>query len=175
MICHFNMKAEENFKTLCKLTTRLLDLPEGALASRNRKQKYQVPRAVVSMIARIEDGTHRDIIGKIINRNRTSINHYERTHSSNYSSFPYYRDTFNKIYNAYVDIKESKKNFIDMYHLKDHLRREGVKNSSNHQTTIRITSGKFGTDIKVSYRDFYNQLEICKLALQNYKHEIEVI
>ena len=59
--------------------------------------------------------------------------------------------------------------------LKDHLRREGVKHSSNHQTTIRITSGKFGTDIKVSYRQFYNQLELCKLALQNYQHEIEVI
>ena len=169
------MTAEDNFKTLCKLTTKLLDLPEGALASRNRKVKYQVPRAVVSMIARIEDDTHRDIIGKIINRNRTSVNHYERTHSANYSSFPYYRDTFNKIYNAYVDIKESKKTFMDMYDLKEYLRKNGVKHSANHQTTIRIISGKFGTDIKVSYRDFYNQLELCKLVLQNYQHEIEVI
>ena len=169
------MTAEDNFKTLCKLTTRLLDLPEGALASRNRKVKYQVPRAVVSIIARIEDDIHRDIIAKIINRNRTSINHYERTHSSNYSSFPYYRDTFNKIYNAYVDIKETKKTFIDMYHLKEHLRKNGVKHSSNHQTTIRIITGKFGTDIKVSYRDFYSQLENCKLALQDYQYEIEII
>jgi hypothetical protein len=169
------MTAEDNFKTLCKLTTRLLDLPEGALASRNRKVKYQVPRAVVSIIARIEDDIHRDIIAKIINRNRTSINHYERTHSSNYSSFPYYRDTFNKIYNAYVDIKETKKTFIDMYHLKEHLRKNGVKHSSNHQTTIRIIAGKFGTDIKVSYRDFYSQLENCKLALQDYQYEIEII
>ena len=44
-----------------------------------------------------------------------------------------------------------------------------------HQTTIRIVSGKFGKDVKVSYKDFYNQLELCKLALQNYQHEIEVI
>jgi len=169
------MREEDNFKTLCKLTTKLLDLPEGALASRNRKVEYQVPRAIVSIIARIEDDTHRDIIAKIINRNRTSINHYERTHSSNYSSFPYYRNTFNKIYNAYVDEKESKKTFIDMYHLKEYLRKNGVKHSSNHQTTIRIIAGKFGTDIKVSYRDFYNQLENCKLALQDYQYEIEII
>ena len=169
------MTAEDNFKTLCDLATNLVGLPKGSLSIKNRKIKYQVPRAVVSMIARLEDGTHRETIAKVLDRNRTSINHYERTHSANYSSFPYYRDTFNKIYNAYVDIKESKKTFIDMYNLKDHLRREGVRNSSNHQTTIRITSGKFGTDIKVSYRDFYNQLEICKLALQNYQHEIEVI
>ena len=34
---------------------------------------------------------------------------------------------------------------------------------------------KFGTDVKVSYKDFYKQLELCKLALQNYQHDIEVI
>jgi predicted transcriptional regulator len=169
------MTAEDNFKTLCDLATNLVGLPKGSLSIKNRKIKYQVPRAVVSMVARLEDGTHRETIAKVLGRNRTSINHYERTHSANYSSFPYYRDVFNKIYNAYVDIKEAKKTFIDMYHLKEHLRKNGVKHSSNHQTTIRIISGKFGADIKVSYRDFYNQLEICKLALQNYQHEIEVI
>jgi len=169
------MTAEDNFKTLCDLATNLVGLPKGSLSIKNRKIKYQVPRAVVSMIARLEDGTHRETIAKVLDRNRTSINHYERTHSANYSSFPYYRDTFNKIYNAYVDIKESKKTFIDMYNLKDHLRREGVRDSLTHQTTIRITSGKFGTDVKVSYRDFYAQLELCKLALQNYQYEIEVI
>ena len=175
MICLFNMTAEDNFKNLCDLATSLVGLPKGSLSIKNRKIKYLVPRAVVSMIARLEDKTHREVIAKVLDRNRTSINHYERTHSANYSSFPYYRDSFNKIYNAYVDIKESKKTFIDLHNLKDHLRREGVKHSSNHQTTIRITSGKFGTDIKVSYRQFYNQLELCKLALQNYQHEIEVI
>ncbi len=169
------MTAEDNFKTLCDLATNLVGLPKGSLSIKNRKIKYQVPRAVVSMIARLEDKTHREVIAKVLDRNRTSINHYERTHSANYSSFPYYRDTFNKIYNAYVDIKESKKTFIDMFHLKDHLRKNGVRNSAKHQTTIRITSGKLRTNIKVSYRDFYNQLEICKLALQNYQHVIEVI
>ena len=169
------MTAEDNFKNLCDLATSLVGLPKGSLSIKNRKIKYQVPRAVVSMIARLEDKTHREVIAKVLDRNRTSINHYERTHSANYSSFPYYRDTFNKIYNAYVDIKGSKPTFIDMYHLKEHLRKSGVRHSSNHQTTIRIIAGKFGTDIKVSYREFYNQLELCKLALQNYQHEIEVI
>ena len=169
------MTAEDNFKILCDLTTKLLGLPKGSLALRIRKQEYQVPRAVASVVARIEDNIHRDIIAKVLKRNRTSINHYERTHSANYSSFPLYRDIFNKVYNAYVDIKEAKKTFIDLYHLQEHLRKNGVKNSSNHQTTIRIISGKFGTDIKVSYRKFYSQLENIKLALQNYQHEIEVI
>ena len=175
MICLSKMTAEDNFKTLCDLATNLVGLPKGSLSIKNRRIKYQVPRAVVSMIARLEDKTHRDVIGKVLERDRTSINHYERTHSANYSSFPYYRDTFNKIYNAYVNIKEAKKTFIDMYHLKDHLRKNGVKHSKNHQTTIRIISGKLITDVRVSYREHYNQYEICKLALQDYQHEIKII
>ena len=103
------------------------------------------------------------------------MNHYERCHSANYSSFPLYRDTFNKVYNAYADIKDAKLTFIDLYNLQEHLRKNGIHDSLKHQTTIRIVSGKFGKDVKVSYKDFYNQLELCKLALQNYQHEIEVI
>ena len=169
------MRSEENFENLCDLTTNLVGLPKGSLALRSRKIEYQVPRAVASMIARIEDDTHRETIAKVLKRDRTSVNHYERNHSANYASYPLYRDTFNKVYNAYVDIKEAKKKFVDMYNLQEHLRNSGVNHSANHQTTIRITSGKFGTDIKVSYRDFYNQLENVKLALQDYQHEIEVI
>ena len=169
------MRAEENFKNLCDLTTNLVGLPKGSLALRSRKKEYQVPRAVASMIARIEDDIHRETIAKVLKRDRTSVNHYERNHPMQYASFPLYRDTFNKVYNAYVDIKEAKKKFIDMYNLQKHLRNSGVENSLKHQTTIRITSGKFGTDIKVSYRDFYDKLELCKLALQNYQYEIEII
>ena len=53
MICLFNMTAEDNFKNLCDLATSLVGLPKGSLSIKNRKIKYQVPRAVVSMIARL--------------------------------------------------------------------------------------------------------------------------
>jgi len=134
-----------------------------------------VPRMVAAMVARIEDETHRGTIAKVLGRDRTSVNHYERCHSSNYASFPLYRDTFNKVYNAYAEIKDSKLTFIDLYNLQEHLRKNGIHDSSKHQATIRIVSGKLGADVKVSYKDFYNQLELCKLAFQNYQHEIEVI
>jgi len=62
-----------------------------------------------------------------------------------------------------------------LYNLQEHLRKNGIHDSSKHQTTIRISTGKFKIAINVSYKDFYNQLELCKLALQNYQHEIEVI
>ena len=33
------------------------------------------------MVARLEDGTHRDVIAKVLDRDRTSVNHYERLNS----------------------------------------------------------------------------------------------
>ena len=72
-------------------------------------------------------------------------------------------------------LKILKKSFFDLFQLKDYLRKNDVNDSLKHQVTIRIKSGDVGTDIKVSYRDFYNQLENVKLALQNFKYEIEVI
>lgn len=169
------MNTEDNFRNLCDLTTNLVGLPKGSLALKTRKTEYQVPRMVAAMVARIEDETHRETIAKVLDRNRTSINHYERCHSANYSSFALYRETFNKVYNAYTEIKEAKLTFKDLHDLKQCLRDNDVHDSLKHQTTIRVTSSKLVVDVKVSYRDFYNQLELCKLALQNYQHEIEVI
>ena len=62
-----------------------------------------------------------------------------------------------------------------MQQLKDYLRKNNVFNSEKEQVIIRIKSGKVGTDIKVSYRNFYNQLENVKIALQNFKYDIEII
>ena len=174
-ICLFKMNSENNFKNLCDLTTSLVGLAKGALALKTRKTEFQVPRMVAAMVSRLEDGTHREVIAKVLDRDRTSVNHYERCHSSNYASFPMYRETFIKVFNAYTEIKEAKLTFVDLYNLQEHLRKNGIHDSLKHQTTIRIVSGKFGKDVKVSYKDFYNQLELCKLALQNYQHEIEVI
>jgi len=174
-ICHFNMTAEDNFKSLCDLTTSLMGLTKGSLAYKSRRTELQVPRAVASVIARIEDNTHRTVIAKVLKRDRSLIYHYENTHEANYSSWAAYRDTFNKVYTAYTSIINAKKEFFNLSHLKNHLKDNGVRNSSKHQTTLRVQCGKVGTDVKVSYREFYNQLELCKLALQDYKYQIEII
>jgi len=169
------MTQEDNFKNLCNLTTSVLGLRKGSLAYKSRKQDLQIARSIASVIARMEDETHQTVIASVIKRNRSLIYHYEKMHKSNYSTFPKYRDKFNIVYNAYVTIKDSKKLFYDLFELKDYLRKNGVTNSKNHQLSIRIKSGKVGTDIKLSYRDFYNQLENVKIALQNYKYEMEII
>ena len=175
MIYHSKMTLEDNFKNLCNLTTSLLGLRKGSLAYKSRKQDLQVARSIASVIARIEYEVPHSTIAKVINRNRTLIYHYEKNHKHNYATFPKYRDTFNKVFNAFTTIEDSKKSFFDLQQLKNYLRKNDVFNSEKHQVIIRIKSGKVGTEIKVSYRDFYNQLENVKLALQNFKYEIEII
>ena len=169
------MIQEDNFKNLCNLTTSLMGLRKGSLSYKSRQLKYQIPRTVAAVIARMVDETHQNVIAKELKRDRSLVYHYEKTHASNYRSFPKYREVFNKVYNAYTNIQGSKKTFCDLNHLKDHLRKNGVENSDKHQTTIRITSGKIQADVKVSYRDFYDQLEKCKFALTDCKYNLEII
>ena len=169
------MEQELNFKTLCQMTTNMLELPEGSLADKSRREELQIPRMVVSVVSKMIDNTHFNIIASGINRDRTLINYYMKMHKSNYRSFPKYRDMFNKIYNAYKDIQGAKRTFADKYHLREHLRQGGVRHSTNPQTTIRVKSGKVKIDIKVSYRDFSNQLELCKLALTDCNYNINIL
>ena len=169
------MIAEDNFKTLCDLTTSLVGLRKGSLSYKSRQQKYQIPRSVAAVVARMVDDIHPTVIVKEIKRDRVSVYHYERTHKSNYRSFPKYREVFNKVFNAYSNIKGSKRTFADLNHLKQYLRENGVHHSENHQTTIRITSGKVQADVKVSYKEFYDVLEKCKFALTDCNYNLEII
>ena len=164
-----------NFKILCNLTTNLVGLRKGSLAYKSREQKYQIPRAVASVVARMIDDTHRTTIAKELKRDRSLVYHYEKMHESNYRSFPKYREIFNQVYNAYSNIQGAKRTFVDERQLEIYLRDNGIKNNDKHQTTIRITSGRVKTDIKVSYRDFYSQLEKCKFALTDCNYNLEII
>jgi hypothetical protein len=174
-ICHFNMIEEINFKILCDLTTNLVGLRKGSLSYKSREQKYQLPRAVASIVSRMIDETHRTVIAKELKRDRSLIYHYEKMHESNYRTYPKYREMFNKVYNAYSNIQGAKRTFVDAKQLEIYLKDNGVKNSEKHQTTIRVSSGRISTDIKVSYKDFYDQLEKCKFAMTDCNYNLEII
>ena len=58
---------------------------------------------------------------------------------------------------------------------RNYLRDNGIQNSEKHQTTIRVSSGRISTDIKVSYKDFYEQLEKCKFVLTDCNYNLEII
>ena len=48
------MIAEYNFKFICNLTTKVMGLPDGALATKSRKRQLQVARSISGYIARTE-------------------------------------------------------------------------------------------------------------------------
>jgi|TARA_R110001592_G_scaffold338410_1_gene625444 hypothetical protein len=168
------MNAEENFIELCKLAEGLCNLDEGSLALKSRKHKFAVTRSAVSCVARQVDGTHQTVIAKVLNRDRSLIYHYDKMHRSNYETWILYRKTFDKVFRAYLESEKKKRVFKDVLQMKNHLNHFGVKHSDTCQQIIKIKSEKLELDIILSYKDFYNQLELIKLALKDYKYNIEI-
>jgi hypothetical protein len=169
------MTEEYNFKNLCNLTTSVLGLPKGSLALKSRKRPLQVARAIAGYIGRSEEGIHRTVIGKVLNRNRSLIYHYEYTHKGNYATCPVYRKTFNLIYKAYKDIGGTKEVFLDGAFMKSYLLKNGVEETLDSDVLLEVKSGQVKCIIKTSYFDFSNQLENVNLALNNYHYTIKII
>lgn len=168
------MTDKEHFTTLCDLTTNLMGFETGSLKSKSRKRPLHVARAVAAYIALTENNIHRTVIAKSLNRDRSLIYHYEKTHKGNYATCAIYRNTFNKVFRAYKDIDNSKGTFLDDDFLKRHLLNNGVKESSKAQVFLEVTSGKAMCVILTSYFDFSNQLKNVKLALKDYHFKIKI-
>ena len=169
------MTEENNFKALCDLTTSVLGFAKGSLATKSRKRPLQVARSVAAYLGRTEEDIHRTIIGKVLNRNRSLIYHYERTHKGNYATCAIYRNTFNAIYKAYKDIGGEKLFFLNGDFMKTHLLKKGVKETLDFNVILEVKSGQVKCKIKTSYFDFSNQLENVKLALTNYHFTVKII
>ena len=169
------MTEEYNFRNICNLTTKLLGLPDDALALKSRKRPLQVARAIAGYIGRTEEDINQKIIGKVLNRDRTLIYHYENTHKSNYANCEVYRNTFNKVYKAYKDIDGIKEVFVDGDFMKSYLLKNEVVETLKPEVILEVKSGQVKCKIKTSYFDFSNQLEIVKLALKNYHYTIKII
>ena len=77
------------------------------------------------------------IIGKVLNRDRSLIYHYELRHKPLYKTCPIYRDTFNKIYAAYKNVGGTKEFFLDKDFMKGYLLRNGVKETVPSNNYLR--------------------------------------
>ena len=168
------MTEEYNFKCICSLTTRVLGFPDGSLSTKSRKRPLQAARAVASYIARSEEDIHRSIIGKVLNRDRSLVYHYEKTHKKFFATCLVYRNTFDKVYKAYLDIDGTKSIFLDKGIMKSFLLKNGVKESLKSEVLLEVNSGQVACLIKTTYFDFSNQLENVKLALANYHYTVKI-
>lgn len=169
------MTEELNFRIICNLTTRVLDMPEGSLSLRSRKRPLQVARSVAAYIARSEEDIHRKIIGKVLKRDRSLIYHYENRHKQIYKSSDKYRNSFNKVYKAYKDIDDEKEIFIRGDHMKRHLLKSGITESKDPDVLLEIKSGEAKCIVNTSYFKFSEQLDIVKFAMTKYHYTVNII
>ena len=169
------MTQEYNFKCICSLTTKTLDFPDGSLSTKSRKRPLQAARAIASYIARTEEDINRSIIGKVLNRDRSLIYHYEKTHKKYLSTCLVYRNIFNKVYKAYMDIDGTKDFFLKGNKMRTYLLKNGVSMVYGGDVTLEVKSGKAICKVKTSYFDYSNQLENIKLALKNYHYSVKII
>jgi hypothetical protein len=172
------MVEELNFKNICDLTTKVMNLPEGSLSLKTRKRPLQAARSVAGYIGKTEEDISAKIIAKVLNKDRALVWHFEHGHKKNYANCEIYRNTFNKVYKAYKNIQGDKDMFLDSDYMKNYLLKNGVKQSKMHkhsEVLLEVKSGQVKCIIITSYFDFSNQLENIKFALKNYHYTIKII
>jgi len=174
MTYHFKMTDREKFETICDLTTNLVGLHQGALSDKTRKQIIHVPRMVASVVARMKNDIHPIIIADVLGRDRTSILHYEKFHSHNYASFPNYRKTFDKVYNAHNTLENCKLVFEDKNDMRMYFIKEGIDTVKKPQVKIKVKSGKVSHTVKTNYILCSKIINEIKKSLKDYSYSIEI-
>lgn len=169
------MNEETNFKAICSLTTSVMDLPDGSLSFKDRKRKLQTARSVAGYIGLTEENINRNVIAKVLNRDRTATYHYERSHDKNFQHCNVYRKTFEKVYKKYKDVDGEKDMFITGKYMKKYLLQNRVYESRNSDVKLLITSGQAKCTIYTTYFDYTNQLEFINIALKDYHFTIKII
>ena len=74
------MTEEFNFKAICDMAINICNVSKDDLFSKTRKRNIKSIRAAISYIATTEEKISRNVVAKILNRDRASTYHYERKH-----------------------------------------------------------------------------------------------
>lgn len=93
---------------ICDITTQVCGLPDDCLTLKTRQQTVSIPRMVASNIARVEKGIHYCCIADVLQKDRSSIYHYEKQHKVLFSTWKPYRDMFKKVLTTFESNKEDK-------------------------------------------------------------------
>ena len=158
------------------IAEKLCNLPPQSLSRKVRTQNILLPRMVVSNIARYERGIHYETIAEVLDHDRCSVYHYEKTHEQNYQYWSEYRDLFNEIVIAISDHKKTKNVDIkDNTELKNFILKNGsiVENKAG-KVFITIKLNDLHTDIQTNYRDFSNTLNRVQYCLNEYDAKIDI-
>tara|TARA_R100001509_G_scaffold21293_1_gene11118 strand:+ start:111 stop:626 length:516 start_codon:yes stop_codon:yes gene_type:complete len=171
------MTQELDFKAICSIATRVSGLQEGSLSFKNRSRNLQAARASACYIALTEENIDRNVIAKVLMKDRTSTYHYENTHKKKFKNCDIYRNTFIKIYQEYKNMEGQKNIFVSKSHLKNHLIKNKIKVVENKisEVLLEVKSGEAVCIVETSYFDYINQLKNISLALNNYHYTVKII
>ena len=64
---------EDELNLLTDLATKICGLDKGWEKKKTRKREYQLPRTIISNIARIDKAIHYNVISKVLNQNMSFI------------------------------------------------------------------------------------------------------
>lgn len=173
----FKMTEELNFKAICSIATRVSGLQEGSLSFKNRKRNIQAARASACYIALTEENIDRNVIAKVLMKDRTATYHYENTHQKKFEKCNIYRDTFIKIYHEYKNLEGEKNIFVSKSHLKNHLIKNKIKvvESKKSEVLLEVKSGVAICFVETSYFNYLNELKNISFALENYNYTVKII
>lgn len=168
------MNDRKKFIKICDLTTDLVGLHSGDLSIKTRKNSHVVPRMVASLVGIIANDIHPTIISDVIKRDRSTILHYRKLHKFNYSTFPTYRELFNKVYSAYNTIINTKLIFNEDEDLRLYLYNSGIENIKKPQVEIKVKSGIHSHSVKTNYILCSDIISEIKKSLKKYNYTIEI-
>jgi len=169
------MTEELNFKAICSLTTKVMGLPKGSLSLKSRKRNLQVCRSIAAYIGLTEEDIPREIVAKVLNRDRCITYHYQNYHKKNFNYCSIYRNAFQKIFKEYKNIDGEKDIFVNKRQMKNHLLQNKVLESKNSDVILQVKSGDVLCDINTTYFDFSNQLKNIDKAMENYHYSIKIL
>jgi len=178
LIYHFNMKLKRVSISDTNLVTNILnkaaevfEIPTAALRGARRHGNIQRIRMAVSNVARVENKIHYTTIAGVINRDRSSIYHYERQHASWYISWKPYQKAYDVLCRA---MAENAKPTLNKCQIKRLLKEAGITSIKTGKCKIIIASGNTSHTIKSNLYEFAKTIEQLKPILANFDHNLDI-
>ena len=167
---HISITDTKEVKAILDKAVEVFNIPLLTLKGKSRTSNIQLVRMAVSNIARVENKIHYSTIANVINRDRSSIYHYEKQHKSWFITWKTYQKAYNLLYSSlYKDPKPS----LNKIQLKQMLKKAGINNTEG-KVSIIIESGTTSHTITTDYLEFSKNIEEIKELFKDYSYSVDI-
>jgi hypothetical protein len=146
-------------------------IPTATLKGARRYGHIQRVRMAISNIARVEHKIHYTTIAGVINRDRSSIYHYERQHETWYITWKTYQKAYDLLSSA---LSENAKPNLNKCQIKRLIKEAGIVGKKRGKCKIIIASGNTSHSIKSDLYEFPATIEKLKPILEQYEHNLDI-